>query len=228
MPNVSWTACVVLMIAPWFSPLAQQKQPSRNEGLTIHLEQLRNEKVVPVRPEHVFSKDDVVRFRLNSTTDGYIYVVNHSTSGDYTVLFPAGDTMATNNVHGETEFYVPTPDVGWFQVSGAAGFDTVYFLMSPVKLAVSGAQAQTKQQDRVPSSLLPRCNDAIFKARGECIDDTAGPAVLPRGATLPPQISTAAANASRDLVLVNDADGNVKVTKTSDGPAIYVFRIAHQ
>ena len=46
--------------------------------------------------------------------------------------------------------------------------------------------------------------------------------------SLPPQISTVAPNASRDLVLVNDDNGDVKVTKTSSGPAVYVFRIAHK
>lgn len=185
-----------------------------------------------MRPEHVFASDDVVRFRLKSANDGYIYVVDHSTSGEYTVLFPAGDSASSNAVQGDTEFYVPTPETGWFQVSGAPGFDTVYFLLSPTRLTVSSAsttvQPPTKQQDKLPAGMLPRCNDSIFKARGECVDDTAGPAVLPRGATLPPQISTVAATASRDLTLVNEADGSVKVTKTSDGPAVYVFRIAHQ
>lgn len=211
---------------------AQQASPPPAGGLTIRLEQYRNEKVVPVRPEHVFAKDDVVRFRLKSASDGYIYVVNHSTSGEYTVLFPASETSANNAVQSDTEFYVPTPEIGWFQVSGAPGFDTVYFLLSPTRLTVSSApttvQPRLKQQERLPDNMLPRCNDSIFKARGECVDDTAGPAVLPRGATLPPQISTAAANASRDLTLINDADGSVKVTKTSDGPAVYVFRIAHK
>lgn len=211
---------------------AQQASSPPLGGLTIRLEQYRNEKVVPVRPEHVFTADDVVRFRLKSANDGYIYVVDHSTSGEYTVLFPAGDSSASNAVQRDTEFYVPTPETGWFQVGGAPGFDTVYFLLSPTRLTVSGApttvQPRMKPQDKLPDNLLPRCNDSIFKARGECVDDTAGPAVLPRGATLPPQISVAAADASRDLSLVNDADGTVRVTKTSGGPAVYVFRIAHK
>ncbi|MGI4853965.1 MAG: DUF4384 domain-containing protein [Janthinobacterium lividum] len=208
--------------------LAQQPATAPPGGLVIRLEQLRNDKVIPVRPEHVFGTDDVLRFRLKSATDGFVYVVDHATSGDYTVLFPANDLAGNNAVRGETEFYVPSPEEGWFQVGGAAGFDTIYFLLSPIKLAVSSTQTRSKQQEKLPDNLLPRCNDTIFQARGECVDSTAGPAVLPRGASLPPQISTAAANASRDLVMVNEADGNVKVTKTSDGPAVYIFRIAHK
>jgi hypothetical protein len=144
------------------------------------------------------------------------------------VLLPSATTTAANNVSSNSEFYVPSPGDGWFQVSGAPGFDTIYFLLSPVKLAVSTAETKAKGNEKLPESMLPRCNDAIFQARGECIDSSAGPAVLPRGAALPPQISTAAPNASRDLVLSNDENGDVKVTKTSAGPAVYVFRIAHK
>ena len=207
---------------------AQQAQPPASEGLVIHLEQLRSDKVIPVRPEHVFAKDDVLRFRLTSAMDGFVYVVDHQSSGEYTVLLPSATTTAGNNVRSKSEFYVPSPADGWFQVGGAAGFDTIYFLLSPVKLDVSTAEQKSKQQEKLPDSMLPRCNDAIFQARGECIDSSAGPAVLPRGAALPPQISTAAPNASRDLVLVNDDNGDVKVTKTGTGPAVYVFRIAHK
>ena len=86
----------------------QQKQTSGN-NLTIRLEQFRSEKVVPVRPEHVFAKDDVLRFRLSPTTDGYVYVVNHAASGEYSVLFPSAAASASNLVQGGTDFYVPTP-----------------------------------------------------------------------------------------------------------------------
>ncbi len=216
-----------LVLLPLPACCQQVRQPSTN-NLTIRLEQLRNDKVIPVRPEHVFAKDDVLRFRLSPTSDGYIYVVNHAASGEYSVLFPSASATANNVVHGGTEFYVPTLEDGWFQVGGQPGFDTVYFLLSPVKLAVSTEMAKPKAPEKLPDNLLPRCNDSIFQSRGECVDDSAGPSVLPRGAALPPQISTAAPNASRDLVLVNEPDGQVKVTKPNDGPAVYIFRIAHQ
>ena len=227
MPTLQHTiiASLALLLPPAALCAQQAKAP---EGLVIHLEQLRNDKVVPVRPEHVFDKDDVLRFRLKSGMDGFVYVVDHQSSGEYTVLLPSAATTAGNNVSSNSEFYVPSPGDGWFQVSGAAGFDTIYFLLSPVKLDVSTAEQKSKQQEKLPDSMLPRCNDAIFQARGECIDSSAGPAVLPRGAILPPQISTAAPNASRDLVVVNDDNGDVKVTKTSAGPAVYIFRIAHK
>ncbi len=210
--------------------LTAQQAASDTSRLTIHLEQLRQEHVIPVRPEHVFQHDDVIRFRINSSVNGYLYVIDQATSGQYTVLFPGSSALSSNAVAPQTDFFVPAAEDGWFQIDGPAGFETVYFLMSPTKLSVSttGTRANTMPSSAPRPSLMPRCNDAIFQARGECIDDSAGAAVLPRDAPLPPQITTAAPNASRDLLLTQDPDGTVNVKHTGTGPAVYVFRLAHK
>ncbi len=211
---------------------AQQTGPARPSQLTIHLEQLRGEHTIPVRPEHVFEHDDVVRFRINSSVDGYLYAVDQGSSGQYSVLFPSASSSTGNAVAKQTELFVPASEDGWFQIDGPAGFETVYFLVSPTKLNVSAGEnhGTTKPSPSAAPrpSLMPRCNDAIFQARGECVDDSAGAAVLPRDAPLPPQITAAAPNASRDLILTHDGDGTVKVTPPGAGPAVYVFRLAHK
>ncbi|MGI4756762.1 MAG: DUF4384 domain-containing protein [Janthinobacterium lividum] len=225
MLRKSMYSCVALA---GLCAVGQRQTPPASDGVVIQLEQLRGDKVTPVRTEHVFQKDDVVRFRLNSAMEGYVYVVDHATSGEYSVLFPSGTTSGNNQVRIDTQFYVPAAEDGWFQVSGPPGFDTIYFLLSPVKLAVSTAQVKPGASEKLPESMMPRCDDTVFQARGECVDRSAGATILPRGASLPPQISAAAANASRDLVLMNEPDGHVKITRTNDGPAIYIFRIAHK
>ncbi len=209
---------------------AQQVAPATSSQLTIHLEQLRHEHVIPVRPEHVFDQGDVVRFRVNSSFDGYLYVINQGTSGQYTVLFPASSGTGSYAVAHGSDVLVPAAEDGWFQIEGLPGFETVYFLISPTQLNVStgGKEAAPKPSMAAKSSLLPRCNDAIFQARGECVDDSAGAAVLPRDVPLPPRITVAAPNASRDLVLTQDADGTVNVKRTGAGPAVYLFRLAHK
>ncbi len=210
-------------------PLAAQPmklEPPTN-GLVIQLEQFRAGKTVPVRPEHVFAAKDYVRFRLQTPTHGYLYVVNQGSSGEYAVLFPSAGTQASNEIGDAPEAFVPTPQDGWFQVGGPPGFDTVYFLLSPTPLAVS-ASASNGNAAPPPANLLPRCNDAIFQARGECVDNNAGPTALPRGATLPPQITAAAPQASRDLFLTDERSGTVQPSKTISGPVVYAFRIAHQ
>ena len=75
---------------------------------------------------------------------------------------------------------------------------------------------------------MPARLDDIFKARGECIDDSAGPARLTRDVILPPQISLAARNVSRDIVFDSGEDDKaVKATAPSDIPVVYIFRLAH-
>lgn len=211
---------------------AQKAAPDTATGsLVIRLEQLRAGKIVPVRPEHVFATDDYVRFHLQTPAHGYLYVVDQGTSGSYTVLFPTSGTQSSNEIGNAPEALVPSPEDGWFQVGGPPGFDTVYFLLSPTPLSVSTAAPAANvggSKNSVPSNLLPRCNDAIFQARGECVDGTAGPAPLPRGAVLPPQISTAAPQASRDLFLADESAGTVQPSKPVTGPVVYAFRIAHK
>jgi hypothetical protein len=185
-----------------------------------------------MRPDHVFDKGDVVRFRLTSGFDGYLYVIDRGSSGGYTALFPAAGTTSDNVVHKGVDALVPSIGDGWFEIDGPAGFDVVYFLVSATPIDVgagNGAKGSGASPEEAPSSLRPRCNDEIFKARGECIDDSAGPASLARDVPLPPQISLAAPNASRDIVFDSgDGDTAVKATAPSGKPAVYIFRLAHR
>lgn len=217
----------VALLCPVLS--AQQVQTSAPaSGFVIRLEQFRAGKVVPVRPEHVFDANDYLRFRIETPSRGYLYVIDQGTSGEFSVLFPPAGTQASNEIGTAAEAFVPSPDDGWFQVSGPAGFDTVYFLLSPTPLAVATSPANGAGKAALPSNLMPRCNDAIFQARGECVDSNAGPSPLPRGVALPPQITTAAPNASRDLFLTDESSGSVKPAKPLSGPVVYAFRIAHK
>lgn len=197
-------------------------------ALTIQLEQFRGGKVVPVRPDHVFAADDYLRFRLQTRSHAYLYVVDQGSSGMTSVLFPSAATQASNEVGNEPEAFVPSPQDGWFQVGGPPGFDTVYFLLSPTPTTVSENGSGASDKTQPPSNLMPRCNDAIFQARGECVDSNAGPTPLPRGATLPPQITTAAPQASRDLFLTDEKTGTVRPPAAITAPTVYAFRIAHK
>jgi len=212
------------------------KSPPQDGGgsIVIHLEQKKADKIAAVRPEHVFDPGDVVRFRITSGFDGYLYVVDQGSSGTFTALFPAAGTTRDNTIRKGADALVPSVEDGWFQVEGPAGFDVVYFLVSSTPLdltagkGTTGNVAPSPTPAAPPSSLKPRCNDAIFQARGECIDDSAGPAPLARDVPLPPQISMAVPNISRDIVFVaDDDDKSVKATASSAAPVAYIFRLAH-
>jgi hypothetical protein len=199
----------------------------------IHLEQKKDDKAVAMYPGHVFQPGDVVRFRVTARgMEGYLYVIDQGSSGAYTTLFPAQGSHADTFLHVDQDVFVPSVEDGWFEVGGPAGFDVLYFVVSPKPIEIgasSGESGTPGSAAPLPDSMKPRCDDAIFRARGECIDSTAGPAPLARDVPLPPQISAAAKNATRDLVLEeNDEDHSVKATAPLDKPAVYVFRLAHQ
>ena len=199
----------------------------------IHLEQKQGDKAVAMFPGHVFRAGDVVRFRVSARgMEGYLYVIDQGTSGSYTTLFPAQGSHADTFLHANQDVFVPSVEDGWFEVDGPAGFDVLYFVVSPKPIEVppaSGESAAPAQEPPLPESMKPRCDDAIFRARGECVDSTAGPAPLARDVTLPPQITAAAKNAARDLVLEENAeDHSLTAVAPLDKPAIYVFRLAHQ
>lgn len=209
------------------SVLPQPTSPAKGL-LVITLEKKIAETTQPMAAEHVFEQGDVVRFKLHSDYNGYLYVMNLSTSGDFSTLFPSADAGSDNRITPKGNYLVPAD--GWFKIGGPAGFETLYFLLSPTPLAQPAARTGAASTFVMPgpaSSLKPRCNDAVFRARGECTDTSAGPSALPADAPLPPEISPLAGSASRDITFTRNNDSTTVGTNAGKAPVIYTFRLAH-
>src|ERR1700677_3311934 len=73
----------------------------------------------------VFAAGDKLRFKVSATFAGFLYVMNHGTSGAYELLFPRSDTGADNRIEAGREYIVPAAQ-GWFKVTGPSGHDIVY------------------------------------------------------------------------------------------------------
>lgn len=224
----------LVLTAACISPLAAQSADS--SGLvSIRLEQLQGDITRTVPQNTVFHSGDILRFRLNSHLAGYLYVVDKGTSGETTTLFPApGAGDGNNRIEPNQSYLVPATGDGWFAVAGPAGFDILYFLVSatpitlPHSIAPSGKNSPQSPQP-LPPGLLPRCDDAVFKARGDCLDDSAGVAPLAPGASVPRELIPLARTASRDIILTDDADGtSVQPAAAAKLPLIYTFRLAHR
>lgn len=189
-----------------------------------------------VNPSLVFEKDDLVRFRIRTNFDGYLYVMNHATSGGYSLLFPQQQGENDNGIRANKEYVIPGAD-GQFQITGPPGHEIIYWLISPVPLASIGAKTEEGSINRFSlpkaskpvQNLLPRCNDEIFRARGECIDDSAGPGRISGNGELPDSLTGHAGPASRDLTFTPQDDSVVisSAVPLSD-PIIYEFRLAHR
>jgi hypothetical protein len=211
-----------------------ESQSTSSTGLiSIHLEQKNGDNSKTVPQNTVFHNGNILRFRLTSRIAGYLYVVDKGTTGETMTLFPVSNGTGTQNrIEPDQTVIVPAMGDGWFEVSGPSGFDTIYLLVSSSPILIPPAavpETQESPQNTLPPNLLPRCNDEIFKARGECIDSSAGAAPLPPDAPVPRELVPFAKSAARDIILTDDGDGViVKPAPSAKLPLIYTFRLAHQ
>jgi len=191
----------------------------------ITLERKKDGKVEAMAAGHVFATGDIIRLKLVSHYDGFLYVMDQGSSGKFATVFPAMQTGSDNRVKRAKQYLVPAVEDGWFEVGGPAGFDVLYFLLSPT--ALTPPVLSSFAAPGPVSSLKPRCNDEIFRARGDCTDDSAGPAAVAPGQALPAPLAPLAGSASRDITFTNKSNGTVGVTGESAAPMLYTFRLAH-
>ena len=223
-----WIAAILLIAAPQGAHAADNAPTSL---ISIVLEKKSGDAAQTVDPGHVFDGGDVVRFRLQPSVDAYLYVLDLNTSGKYDVLFPRAETGSDNRIEHGREYLLPATQDGWFEVAGPAGYEKIYFVMSPLALTTGQLQSAPKNmtpQGTAPPSMRPRCNDGIFKARGECVDSTAGPKQVAPSEKLPRALNEAANGASRDLKFTKKSSASVVTSDAPlSGPVVYEFLLAH-
>jgi len=197
--------------------------------MEILLERLDGESWHGIDPSLVLNQGDRVRFRFRTNFDGYLYVTNQNSSGNYEQLFPRAETGQDNKIAGNKEYQVPSTSTA-FKISGPAGFETVYWLVTPVKMNEAAPRINVPPGFKSkPVTLTPRCDDSVLKARGDCIDHSAGPKLVPRGSDLPQSLSDAADQSRQDLLFLRQQDKAViSSPEPLNGPVIYEFRLAHR
>jgi hypothetical protein len=198
----------------------------------IHVTVERQDKSVwrPVDSASVFESGDRLRFRISANFSGHLYVMNHGTGGSYEVLFPRSDTGSDNRLEASKDYFVPATQ-GWFTVGGPAGHDVLYWLVSPVELgpAYRPLPPPPPKSDVLPPSFHPRCDDEIFKSRGDCIDSSAGVKPVQPGEEMPDNLKGAAPAGSRELLFMKDKGGMVLSSPAPlSGPVVYELRLAHR
>ena len=127
-----------MLSAPVLSSAQVAPHPSSKPGgelMEIVLEKKTGDVVQAMAAGHVFQAGDVLRFRLRPAFDGFLYVTDLGTSGKSSLLFPRQETGSDNRIEHSREYVVPATPDGWFEVSGPPGYETLYFVMSPVALA---------------------------------------------------------------------------------------------
>lgn len=229
MPRQMLWFCTLFLLAAPAGSLAYDAAP--NDLISIVLEKKVGDTAQTVDPTHIFEKGDSVRFRLQPSVDAYLYVLDLNTSGKYEVLFPRAETGSDNRIERGREYLLPATQDGWFEVTGPAGHEMLYFVMSPLALTTgqfTSASKAAAPQGTAPSSMRPRCNDEVFKARGECVDPSAGPKQVDPAEKLPNVLSETANGASRDLKFTKKSStSTVSSSSPLSGPVVYEFLLAH-
>lgn len=211
-------------------PLARPQSKSMTQGthrMELMLERLDGTTWKTIDPALVLAQGDHVRFRFRTNFDGYLYVTNQSTSGKYEQLFPRVETGQDNRIVAGKDYQVPATSVA-FRIAGPPGHEVVYWLVSPGRLTDMSARPTLPLSNTTPLTLIPRCDEGVMKARGDCIDSTAGPKLIPREVDVSKELAAANA-ASRELLFVREQ--NTAVISSPEpltGPVIYEFQLAHR
>jgi len=193
--------------------------------IKIALERMNQGAWSTVDPGLVLEHGDRVRFRFESNFRGYLYVVNLGSSGSYSTLFPSEKTGRQNAIRAGEMRQVPSGDLD-FRITGPAGQETVYWILSPVELP-GYAALPPKTTRPSTSTLVPRCDDATLRARGDCVDATAGARDLDPGGQLPIPLKPDAAPSSLTF-LREGKELVVAAPGSASAPMVYEFRIAHK
>ena len=152
--------------------------------------------------------------------------MNAGTSGGYELLFPRSDTGNDNRIETGKEYTVPASQ-GWFKVNGPPGQDVIFWVIGSRELARQ--YRALPQKSELPSSMQPRCDDTIFKARGECIDTSAGVKPVKPGEKLPSNLAGATQATPRELLFMQEKGGTVLSSpQPLTGPVVYELRLAHR
>ena len=213
--------------------LAAQDLPkdSKPQRMEITLERQEDDLWKAVDPGLVFETGDRVRFLFKANFDGFLYVMDYGTSGSYSLLFPRDETGRENKITAGTEYRVPATQA-WFRIAGPPGHDIVYWMVTPLALADGKAAFSPPAMPRTkqpPKTLLPRCDDAIFRARGECIDSGAGLRGFIDLEELPDNLKKVQRVNSRELVIMRREESSMISSPVPlAGPVIYQFRLAHK
>jgi Domain of unknown function (DUF4384) len=180
--------------------------------------------------QHVFHRGDLLRLRMLSGRGGYLYIVNQSSSGKLSLIFPQ-QSATDNRIEAGKEYIVPASRRRWLSIEDPPGHEVLYFVLSsePMRRHELQPPRLAPQAPLPPDQLVPRCDDEmLLQPRGDCIDRTAGAAAVDPDEPLP-RIGTQTDLSSRDIVAKNTEKGvAVDPAHPSDTSIVYKLRIAHK
>ena len=131
-------------------------------GLRFRLMQAgANDAPTDVDPSKEFQTGDRVRFAFESNIDGYLYVAQQGTSGNWTVLFPNPDINGGRNAVKRFQEY-SIPDDGYFEMRPPSGTEKVFVFLSREPLAtLPGFQQPVKTYEKGNAPMIASLQGTI-------------------------------------------------------------------
>lgn len=227
-------AALSCFAAGCFAQPVLEPQHSAPQRIDITVERSEGGSWKAVPPGFVFKKGDHVRFQVHTNFDGYLYVMDLGSSGQYTNLFPREETGTENRIKSGSAYLVPATGAS-FRIDGPPGFDTVYWVMTPLQIGKGEGFSRPytalppPPANPLPQNMKPRCDDAILHARGLCVDSSAGPKAVAPDEKLPDNLSGIPRTQSRDLVIFSETQStSISSPEPAAGPILYKFLVAHE
>lgn len=202
-------------------PAAAGDPRSNPAAVKVSLERLEDGSWKTLDPRTVLQKNDRVRFRMETTFAGYLFVNNLGSDGTLERIFPPVQSGADNRVEPGQSYLLPSAE-GSFVIDGPPGFDITYWVITPGGTAGVPATPTTPKTSPY-NSLIPKCSggEGGLVPRGGCLDERAGPQRTRN-------VSTGGLRA-RSLKIDRSGEQTKIVGEGSgNAPLVYEFRIAHQ
>jgi hypothetical protein len=208
------------------SSLWAQNQPtsprraSDREYLDLVMERFEDKQWKALDPQTVLDNGDSLRFRLQASFSGYLYAYYRGSGGEAEWLYPSPVSTSNNRIQSGATYVIPSSSTS-YAVSGKAGFDVVYWLISPKPLS-GGDRMPPRDDERVPRTMIPRCREDVTD-KTACLDGRAG-------AVRAAQSPDPAPSGLRARELRLSATGETTHIEAIDGLGVFVyeFRIAHR
>ena len=141
--------------------------------MAISVERARGESWEPVDASVVFKGGDEIRFRLRSSEPGFLYILNETGTGERMWIYPAAGSATENRIEPGRDYTIPAGDAA-FRVADQPGYDSVYYILTSVRLPSLPSALPPPERTPSKSSLIPRCSESSLRARGLCMDGSAG------------------------------------------------------
>ncbi len=131
-------------------------------GLRFRLMQAGpNDAPVDVDPAKEFRDGDRIRFAFESNIDGYLYVAQQGTSGNWTVLFPNPDINGGRNTVKRLQEYA-VPDDNYFRLDPPSGAEKIFVFLSREPLAtLPGFQQPVKAYEKGNAPMIATLQNSI-------------------------------------------------------------------